>query len=342
MEYENIIVRMPNWLGDVVMATPVLAHLRARYKKAKITAMCQYPGSELLLDDPHLDEVFAFKHSKPVFFRRDSSQSITDHIKIGHYDLGVLLTNSFSSAWWFFQGGVKKRIGYRNFPRNFLLTDSMEKPNKSVLIHQVDEYLNLLKLIDIKQESIKPKLYLKDRDQQEAKRLLHLYGVDLTKKVIGITPGASYGSAKCWPKEYFSSLLDLYVQQDPMQQFIFFGEGSQSDLIDEICLKHKKNTLNLAGKTTIRELMGMISLMELLLTNDSGPMHLAQALGVKVLALFGSTSFERTGPYQSGKILQEKVACSPCYKRVCPIDFPCMKNLTPEKVFFELKQMMER
>ncbi len=339
--YQNIILRMPNWIGDIVMATPVIAAVKKHFQNAQLTVMCQYPASTLLELDPYIDEIFAFKRSKPVFLRRNAMGSVTENIRDGKYDLGILLTNSFSSAWWFFQGAVKKRIGYTNFPRNFLLTDGLHKPSKNVMVHQVDEYLNLLQLIGIKNQKIAPKLYLSDLEKVEAISKLKRYGIDFSRKIIGVCPGAAYGQAKCWPKEYFIQLLNKFKNQKEKAQFIFFGDMTQAFYIEEICRHFPELTLNLAGKTTIRELMGFVTCLDLFLTNDSGPMHIAEALGGKVLAIFGSTSKERTGPYENGKVLMQQVGCSPCYKRICPIDFRCMKRITPELVFNEIKKMID-
>lgn len=332
---------MPNWIGDIVMATPVISAIKKRFPQATITVMCQYPGSMLLLNDPNIDELFAFKRSKPIFFRRDSQGSITQNILIGNYDLGILLTNSFSSAWWFFQGNVKTRIGYKNFPRNFLLTKSIKKPKKTTPIHQVDEYFQLLNLIDIHQIPDEPKLYLQSIEKEEAQAKLKLYGINFEKKKIGICPGAAYGQTKCWPKENFIELIKKFDQQKDTPQFIFFGDQTQVGMIEEICNKYPHLVLNLAGKTTIRELMGMITHMDLFLSNDSGPMHIAEALKRPTIAIFGSTSPERTGPYRNGKVLYKKVSCSPCYKRVCPVNYLCMKEISVQMVYQEIQTILE-
>ena len=340
LTYQNIIIRMPNWLGDIVMATPFIAAVKKSFPLAKLTVMCQHIGAQLLLHDPHIDELFAFKRSKPFFSRRHDLESITEHLKIGHYDLGFLLSNSLSSAWWFFQGGVKRRIGFKNGLRNIFLTDKMTKPSKQEPIHQVDEYLLLLKALGITPQKISPKLFLTDQEKNEALGLFKRLNIDDSQLVIGVCPGAAYGSAKCWPKEYFCELLSKYADQKSRLRFLFLGDRTQEVMIEEIVAKFPELSINLAGKTTIRELMSVISRLDLLLTNDSGPMHIAQALGVKLLALFGSTSPQRTGPYDSGKILYHHVDCSPCYKRTCPIEFPCMRSITPQIVYHEIAKLL--
>jgi len=339
LSIKKIIVRMPNWIGDIVMATPFIRQVKKTYPQAHLTVMCQYPGSDLLLQDPSIDELFAFKRSKPLFMRRDPQQSITEQLKIGHYDLGFLLTNSWSSAWWFFQGRVKERIGFKNGPRNLLLTRCYEKPLRESPIHQVDEYLMLLgnkKMAPL----LPPTLYLNDQEKKDAKILMHRVGIQLEDRVIGISPGARYGSAKCWPVDYFVELLKR-LKRHPHIKVIFLGDAGQEGMIAAIIEQAGSQAVNLAGKTSLRELMSIIQVVDLLVTNDSGPMHIASALQTPLIALFGSTDPRKTGPYRADQVLYSPAACSPCFKRECPIDFRCMKSLTPDLVFGEIAKQLD-
>ncbi len=339
----NIIVRMPNWLGDIVMATPVLKAIKTQFPKCRLTAMCQYPGSMLLAHDPHLDELFAFKKQKPLFFRRDQQRSITEKLRIGNYDLGILLTNSVSSAWWFYQGGVKKRVGYGRFFRRILLTDAFEYPDQEESIHQVEIYLKLLEGIGIQTKKSEPYLTLSFEAQNQMKKKLKHLGIVLEKKKIGVVMGASYGQAKCWPKESFFELMQYFQNENPqsLDQFIFIGDMKQKQQAEEICERFPHLTLNLCGKTSVYELMHLIGCLDLVITNDSGPMHIAAACGVPVVALFGSTSPTKTGPYRKEGVLYESVTCSPCYRRTCPIDFSCMKGITVEKVVDKIRRQLK-
>jgi heptosyltransferase-2 len=338
--YKNIIVRMPNWIGDIVMATPVLKAIKDALPSAKLTAMCKHPASDLLKDNPYIDSLFSFKEAKPIFFRRDEASSITDHIKNQHYDLGVLLTNSLSSAWYFWQGDVKHRIGFRKFPRTLLLQKSLDKPPKSVHIHQVDEYLSLLKLININPRQIAPKLYLHPDEITQAKELLKLYDINASHQIIGINPGATYGSAKCWMPERFHELASVLIKKHPNARLVFFGDASQTELIKSICTNLPKEVINLSAQTSLRELMALTACCKVFLSNDSGPMHIASGLGIPVVALFGSTSDIRTGPYQGGLVIHKHVSCAPCYLRKCPIDFRCMKSIEVSEVLHQIESQL--
>src|SRR5277367_3720112 len=148
LEPQNIIVRMPNWIGDLVMATPGLSDLRKAFPKARITAMCRSPICELLKEDPEIDELFCFSKVSG-FGRRSEKRNIIEKLRQGHYDLGILLTHSFSSAWWFWLGQVRYRLGYESNGRKLLLTHSLPFPSNIQNQHLVETYKMLLKPLAI-------------------------------------------------------------------------------------------------------------------------------------------------------------------------------------------------
>jgi len=336
---KNIIVRMPNWIGDVVMATPVLSDLRAKFKNAKITVMCQSNVAAILKSDPNIDKVYSYV--KPNgWIHRAVHLDVVDQLKRGKYDLGILLTNSFSSTWWFFLGQVQNRIGYRGKFRDFLLKRAVPIPKDIEKQHLVITYKMLLQPLGIPLSNTLPKLYVVNEETLSAIHLLENLGINLkTNTIIGINPGAAYGSAKCWLPERFK-VLNKRLLEDPNVYLIYFGDQAGTSLVDEICQGMDKRVINLAGKTTIRGLMALIQKCSVFLTNDSGPMHIASALGTKLVALFGSTSDVKTGPFGNNKIIHKHVECSPCYKRVCPIDFRCMTKISVEEVFQEIQKLL--
>jgi heptosyltransferase II len=336
----NIIIRMPNWIGDAVMATPILADIRNRWKTAKITVMCQGSVGTILLHDPHIDHIYSFK--KPSgWIHRFHRTDIIETLREGDYDLGILLTNSLSSAWWFWRGDVRKRIGFANGMRNALLTTAVPYPENMEAQHQVITYKHLLRPLGIPISCTEPKIYVSPEEMQEAYRLLKLWGVDPKEHIIvGINPGAAYGSAKCWPPERYQEVTKKLLA-NPHLFIIYFGDEPGAPLVNEICKQFDNRVINLAGRTSLRELIALINCCSIFLTNDSGPMHLAAALGIKLLALFGSTNDVKTGPFPAGKVIHKHVECSPCYKRTCPIDFRCMMRITVDEVYDELKQMLD-
>lgn len=336
----NIIVRMPNWVGDVVMATPVLRDLRRTYPEANITAMCRSPMGELLLESPDIDEIFSF--SKPSrLVRREEKKNIIDKLQKGKYDLGIILPNTFSSAWWFWQGGVEYRLGYKGACRGGLLTHPIEPPLNIQKQHLVLTYKALLSPLGIAISDTKPKLYLKKEETEEAKLLLSQHGVKPHHRIVGINPGAAYGSAKCWLPERFREVTARLLEDKDLI-IMYFGDLITANLVKEICQGLSPRVINMAGLTSLRELAALISICDVLLTNDSGPMHLAGAFSTPVVALFGSTSSIMTGPWNQAKIIQKHVACSPCYRRTCPIDFRCMKQIGVDEVVQSILDILDK
>ncbi len=331
---------MPNWIGDLVMATPVIAAFKKAYPDAKLTAMVQNPLGDLLIKDPHIDELFRFNRASG-FARRNERRDIVEKIRQGKYDLGLLLTNSISSAWWFWQGRIQRRMGYAVQGRSLLLTDPVKTPPNIDAQHLVKTYLQILSPLEIPTNNLSPKLYLGSEEVAQAKKILLEMGVDPQTPLIGINPGAAFGSAKCWLPERFREVAER-LMKETSATLLFFGDRSGAPLVKEIWRDLPSRAINFAGNTSLRELMALISLCNVLLTNDSGPMHMAYALDTEVVALFGSTDDVRTGPYNSGLVIHKHVACSPCFKRTCPIDFLCMKEITTEEVVQTIKHSLQK
>ena len=335
---QNIIVRMPNWLGDLVMATPVLALLRGQYPEARITAMCLAHFGGVLESDPHLDEIFQFTRPSGWIHHAEHHEVIYG-LQAREYDLGVILPNSFTSAWWFWRGKVGNRLGFAGNGRSWLLNKALPFPLGVKTQHLVLTYQALLAPLGIETSDTQPKLYVDEADEQRAREALLRLEIDPRDVIIGINPGAAFGSAKCWLPERFEELTQRLLQNVDCK-ILYFGDAAGASLVNRICEGKDARVVNLAGKTSIRELMAYIKLCKVLVTNDSGPMHLAAALGTPPLALFGSTSDVRTGPYGLGRVIHKHVDCSPCYKRVCPIDFRCMKRIEVEEVYTTIQEML--
>jgi len=337
---KNIIVRMPSWLGDLVMATPVLRSLRQHFPKANITAMCQGAVNQLLTHDPNINDIYSFK--KPSgWIHRAKPLEIIETLKKGQYDLGVLLTNSYSSAYWFWAGNVENRLGYTKGLRDLLLNKAVKHPENAELEHLVITYKALVAPLGIPVSNDPPKLYISRAEQIHAHHLLKKYGIPYGRAiVVGINPGAAYGSAKCWLPERFKEVTKQLLK-NPNVYVVYFGDNSGAALVNDICQNMPERVVNLAAKTNLRELMALIESCSIFLTNDSGPMHIAAALNKPLLALFGSTSDVKTGPYPKGIVIHKHVECSPCFKRVCPIDFRCMTSIGVDEVYSELEKMIK-
>lgn len=321
---------MPNWLGDLVMATPLLVDIRKYYSNSRITAMCQSNVAPLLEKDKNIDEILSFK--KPNGWMHGQHRDIINPLRYGNFDLGILTTNSFSSAWWFWLGNVKNRIGYSSNLRRPLLNNAVSFPSDKDLQHQVLIYKMLLVPLGIPASDTPLNLIVDRSELESAENTLKKHDAIPGKHtIVGINPGAAFGSAKCWLPERFAHVTKRLLE-NPNVRIVYFGDHNGVPLVNEICKDMPKQVINLAGKTNIRELMALIAKCSVMLSNDSGPMHIAAALKTPLVALFGSTCDKRTGPYQHGTVIHKHTSCSPCYQRTCPIDFRCMTRIEVDEV----------
>lgn len=298
----KIIIRTPNWLGDAVMATPLLSIAKQLWPESEITVVTKEGLAPLYFGNPHIKEILSHFPKKA--------------------DLGILTTNSFSSAWELFKSGTKKRIGFANEWRSFLLTKALSFPKERGREHLVTTYKRLLGKPENK---TKPELFVTPDEKLEAQARLKNLG--LSGPIIGINTQAAYGPAKCWLPKRFREVAERLSRD---YSVIFFGDAAGKAEVNEIC--EGLDVVNLAGQTSLRQLIALLKECSLFLTNDSGPMHLAAAVQTPLVALFGSTNEVATGPYEWGTVIHKHVACSPCYKRVCPIDFRCMKQIEVDEV----------
>ncbi|MCE5293544.1 MAG: lipopolysaccharide heptosyltransferase II [Chlamydiales bacterium] len=326
---QKICVRMPNWLGDAVMGTPVLHDIKKAYPDCSLTVICHNAIKILLEATPFIDNFIVFANDK----KRSAQEKkrIYNELQQGQFDAGILLTRSLSSAWWFYKGKIARRIGFKDHYRTLLLTDALDIPENEETEHQVITYKRLLEPLGIPMSTSAPQLYLTPEEIQTAKDHLKSMGVESHHLLIGINPGAAFGSAKCWLPERFKELT-ARLSLHPDVRIVYFGDATTKPLVDDITSRFGNNVLNFAGKTTLRSFTTLLSLCNCLVTNDSGPMHVAAALGTPLVAIFGSTNEVKTGPYGGGTIIHKHTLCSPCYKRVCPIDFRCMTSISVDDV----------
>ncbi len=330
----TLCVRMPNWLGDAVMALPALAMLRARHPSITIISLATSSITKLLQHNPSIDKhiTFSSKQERPA---------VIQQLRDAKCDLGILFTNSFSSALWLYQAGIPLRVGYAMHYRSPLLTHAIAYPKTHATQHLVTTYKQLLHSVGIADLEIAPHIFVSSQEKAQAIQLLQQSSIYENHTIIGINPTAAYGAAKCWPIESFKQLTKKLISY-PHIRVLFFGDTHGKATIDEICKGLPPRVVNLAGKTSLRELIALIAECHLFITNDSGPMHIAAAVKTPLLAIFGSTNSQATGPYGEGSILRKEVACSPCYLRSCPIDFRCMNTITTQEVFHEAASILHR
>lgn len=326
----SIVVRCPNWIGDAVMATPVFSDLRMLFPKAHIVALAPEHICELLQNLP-IDEFISF--SREPKKKRAESKRIILELRKRRFDLGILLTRSFSSAWMFWKGNVTWRLGFKDHLRSLLLNIAVSLPKKEQ--HDVLTYRAILNPFGALQNERKPHLVV--RNEEKARMQETLASLLGDRECITLNIGAAYGPAKCWPKERFKEVAKALLAAG--KAVIFIGDEKSKELVEKIMQDLSGPVFNFAGKTTIRELMALLSLSRCVVSNDSGPMHMAAALGTPLVAIFGSTSPQRTGPFGLGLVIKKDISCSPCYKRTCPRNAECMTLITVEDVLAAIEEV---
>jgi heptosyltransferase-2 len=235
--------------------------------------------------------------------------------------------------------GIPCRYGYATDGRSVLLTEPVAVPDKSLHLHQVHYYWNLLKPLGLRGDPLEPELVVSEAEEDAMARRLADRGIDKSSFVIGINPGSIYGGAKRWLPDRFADTaerLGQTIRQSHARDVavMIVGAKGEEALGHEIAKRLSHRTVVLSGATTIRELMAAAKRCGLLLTNDTGPMHIASAMNVPVVAVFGSTDWRTTSPYGSAQaIVRHPVDCAPCLLRECPIDHRCMTRVSVEQVY---------
>ena len=324
----KIIVRAPNWLGDAVLSLPLMDSLHEHFRDDEIWIVGKEWVNGIYSSLEYLAGTIVLSSRNGL---KDSIRSARE-IRKHRFDVGLLLTNSFASAWLFYQAKITERWGYLRDGRGLLLTKGVKQAPYEKPPHQLHYYLHLASGLGIEHAPAVLTFPLEEEARAQAKSFLSSLDVNPEKPIVILSPGASYGPAKRWPVDHFSRLAER-LQEDLGAEILITGAQDETELAKSIASPMKNKPVLLTGKTTITQLAGLIALAALFVTNDSGPMHLANALHIPVVAIFGPTDPDRTRPYQEpAVVLKKKVPCWPCFYRTCPYDHQCMTQITPEEV----------
>ncbi len=356
----RILVRGVNWLGDAVMTLPALQRLRERFPEAQIALLTHEKLADLWKACPSVSSALTFAAGEGLW-------RIGRQLRTRDFDTALVLPNSPRSAVEVWLGGIPRRIGYaRPWRNSFLTTAVPERPGRvrmhkrsateirrlirgtvegvtsnaslgQAQAHQLHDYLFLAARLGASRELAAPKLEIPAEDVETAtSELAARVGVPLPSTFLGMNPSAAYGPAKRWPAQNFAAAAREISRRIKDAVWLIFGGAADRHLCAEIAALAEVRFLNLAGQTSLRELMRFLSVCRVLLTNDSGPMHLAAALRTPVVVPFGSTSPQLTGPGLPGDprhhLLSLNAPCAPCFRRTCPIDFRCMTGISVEQV----------
>lgn len=330
-QVNRILVRGVNWVGDTVLSYPTVQQLKTLFPKSHLTILIPNYLVDLWKTFPHIDEIIPFQKKKgigSIWEDLNLSQSLRER----NFDLAVVLPRSFRSAFHIYLARVPIRIGYRDEGRSFFLTHKIHRTQEVLHVHRVHYYQRLLEPLGKIDDQLSPQIYLREEDRRWANQVL--MGLDILegKPLIGMNPGATYGLAKCWYPDRFGELGKRLVEKW-RGSVLLFGREEERPIVHEIQRHLGARGIDLTGKTSLLQLAALLERCALLVTNDTGTMHVAAAVGTPVVALFGSTPPHITGPWGEGHVVVKKdVACSPCWKRVCPTDHRCMELITVEDV----------
>jgi heptosyltransferase-2 len=327
----RILVRGVNWVGDTILTYPTVQGLKELFPQSHVTILVPSHLVDLWKTFPYVDEIIPFqKRSGIKSFWEDID--LTRSLKKRGFDLALILPRSFRSAFQIYMGGIPARIGYQDEGRSFLLTHKIPRKKDVLRIHRIHYYRNLIESLGEGGALPFPRLFLREEDRGWAKKKLDELGVLNGRPLIGINPGASYGLAKCWYPDRFGE-LGKRLSEKWKASLLIFGKKEEGEIAREILKYLGSDGIDLTGKTDLLQLAALLEQCSLLVTNDTGTMHMAAAVKTPVVAIFGSTDSITTGPWGEGHtIVKEEVSCSPCLKRVCPTDHRCMKLITVDEV----------
>lgn len=374
----RLLVRGVNWLGDAVMSTPALQRLRQALPNTHITLLTHEKLAPLWQQQPGLDAILSF-------YQGQGLRAVAQCLRAGSFDAALVLPNSPRAALEVWMARIPRRIGYARPWRSWLLTQAvtarpgqhqMHKRSAAEInrlihlpagdcriaaanaypaaAHHIHEYLDLAAALGADREPLPPRLEISAGEMQQAEQTLlstlrgptSAAAPDQRPTLLGLSPGAHYGPAKRWPAESFAAVARAVSSRSGNCLWLALGGAGEEKVCSDVARLTGGGVVNLAGKTSLRELMALLKLCRVLLTNDSGPMHLAAALGTPVVAVFGSTAPELTGPGLPGdprhQVFKSSAPCSPCFRRACPIDLRCLSGTTPDPVIEAVFQALAR
>ena len=349
---KNILIIQPSWVGDAVMATPALRAIRNRFPDARITYLMRRYVKPVYAGMPWADRLITYRPTKTR--GGDGTFRLGHLLKTGKFDLAVLLPNSFKSALICKIAKIERVVGYERDGRGMLLTDKLLPLRHSgayVPTPIVGYYLALARYLGAEDRDAHMVLFVSDPERREALEVLGRAGIDASvdrpaasggKPLVILNPGAQYGAAKCWLPEYFAAVNDRLV--DELGATVIVSTAPRERKIVEEIARHAKRPFIDTGKLgpSLGAVKEIIRRADLMITNDTGPRHIAAALRVPVVTVFGPTHPEWTEidfPYE--RKVAVKVFCGPCQRKTCPLDHRCMIRVTPDMVFERALELLD-
>jgi heptosyltransferase-2 len=331
-----VLVLAPNWLGDAVMALPAVADVRRRFAASRLVVGARAGIADLFRLVPFVDEVVTLEW-RGQFWKRGALDGDASRLRERGTDVAVLFPNSFASAFLARRAGIAERWGYASDLRRRLLTRGARRPGRAM--HQGEYYQALVQQLGMENGPLEPEVVVPPTAIDAASALLRERGWSGTSPFVALAPGAAYGRAKQWIPAHVVRLVRMLVEEHGVTCVLV---GSRGDAPATAAIRAaagpalSDRIIDLAGATSLEGLAGVLSLAQACVSNDSGAMHLAAAVGTPVVAIFGPTIEAATRPLtrRGGRadVLTHRVWCRPCMLRECPIDHRCMTGVTPDRV----------
>ncbi len=350
---QRILIVQPSWVGDAVMATPALRAIRELFPQAHISYLMRRYVKELYSGMPWADRMLSYRTGKTKSKTGKGMFDLAGRLRAGKFDLAILLPNSFKSALFCKMANIPRIFGYERDGRGFLLTDRLlpvKHKGKFVPSPMINTYLGLARYLGSRSRDLKMELFVTDPDRRGAAVVFQRSGLDPAldrpaaagrPPLILLNPGAQYGAAKLWKAEYFAALADRFVA-DLGATVLLSSAPRERAIVESIRkqMKHDAVDLSTAGMT-LGSLKEIVRRCDLMVTNDTGPRHIAAAMNVPVVTVFGPTHPEWTEIfYPRERQVSVKVFCGPCQKKICPLDHRCMTQVTPAMVWDASLQLL--
>lgn len=341
-QIKRVVVRGTNWVGDAVMTVPALRELRRVLPDAHITLVSRSGAADIFMDADFIDEVLVYERTG-----LGSAWSQASEWRRRRFDLALLFQNAFEAAAIAFLARVPQRLGYDADRRGMLLTQAIPLPAWKNERHEIFDYLNLVAELERDLyghstiESTEPQFALRVsvNRQQRAKHSLREHGLRGDAPLVLLCPGSINSRAKRWTAERYAQVADQFAESGVSVALI--GSAAEMQVSNEVSRLTKSTPVVLTGQTSVAEAAAIISVADVLITNDTGPAHIGSALGTPTLVIFGPTNPLTTRPFApDAEIIRHKPDCAPCMLRDCPIDHRCMTAISPEEVFAKANAMM--
>jgi len=336
----SVLIRGTNWIGDVVMTFPAIAAVRATLPKARIAVLVKPWVADLVRMHPAVDEVLIYERPG----RHEGLGgllTLARELRRRRFDAAILLQNAIEAAILARLAGIPVRAGYSTDARGLLLTHPVRRTPETQGVHQSLYYLGMLEALGFKPSGTSVSIVPTEEHGRAAGRHLAEWGIAGRRPIVGMAPGAAYGPAKRWFPERFAAVADRLAERFACP-VLLFGSAGDRPSTEAVQAAAKTALVDIAGRTSLGDAIALIARCDLFVTNDSGLMHVAGALGVPTVAVFGSTNPKTTYPLGDRTVLIRKpVDCSPCLKPECPTDFKCMDLVTVEEVLDHSIRLLE-